>query len=202
MDPLTSGLIGLLAIVIGGSVYALQQMNERINQLQLSSFSNDAIIEDDMTVLSNALSDLIDEADASRRLMGSDTLLKSQQLIESLNSGSKFELSMFNVSLRSLLSSFQESSLEEDLRRLESIRRDLLSSHIQIIQENNIYVIDDQNYEYYIPLKSFINYEKIDWSSMKELRFKILESGEFEIGDFKLIEFRGNPQNPKKWIKS
>ena len=138
MDPLTSGLIALLAIVIGGSVYALQQMNERINQLQLSSFSNDAIIEDDMTVLSNALSDLIDEADASRRLMGSDTLLKSQQLIESLNSGSKFELSMFNVSLRSLLSSFQESSLEEDLRRLESIRRDLLSSHIQIIQENNI----------------------------------------------------------------
>ena len=138
MDPLTSGLIGLLAIVIGGSVYALQQMNERINQLQLSSFSNDAIIEDDMTVLSNALSDLIDEADASRRLMGSDTLLKSQQLIESLNSGSKFELSMFNVSLRSLLSSFQESSLEEDLRRLESIRRDLLNSHIQIIQENNI----------------------------------------------------------------
>ena len=72
----------------------------------------------------------------------------------------------------------------------------------KIIQENNIYVIDDQNYEYYIPLKSFINYEKIDWSSMKELRFKILESGEFEIGDFKLIEFRGNPQNPKKWIKS
>ena len=138
MDPLTSGLIGLLAIVIGGSVYALQQMNERINQLQLSSFSNDAIIEDDMTVLSNALSDLIDEADASRRLMGSDTLLKSQQLIESLNSGSKFELSMFNVSLRSLLSSFQESSLEEDLRRLDSVRRDLLSSHIQIIQENNI----------------------------------------------------------------
>ena len=138
MDPLTSGLIGLLAIVIGGSVYALQQMNERINQLQLSSFSNDAIIEDDMTVLSNALSDLIDEADASRRLMGSDTLLKSQQLIESLNSGSKFELSTFNVSLRRLLSSFQESSLEEDLRRLESIRRDLLSSHIQIIQENNI----------------------------------------------------------------
>ena len=32
--------------------------------------------------------------------------------------------------------------------------------------------------------------------------FKILENGDFEIGDFKLIEFRGNPQNPKKWIKS
>ena len=109
MDPLTSGLIALLAIVIGGSVYALQQMNERINQLQFSSSSNDALIEDDMTVLSNALNDLIDEADASRRLSGSDTLLKSQQLIESLIGGSKFELSSFNISLRNLLSLFQES---------------------------------------------------------------------------------------------
>ena len=68
MDPLTSGLIALLAIVIGGSVYALQQMNERINQLQFSSSSHDASIEDDMTILSNALNELIDEADASRRL--------------------------------------------------------------------------------------------------------------------------------------
>ena len=72
----------------------------------------------------------------------------------------------------------------------------------KIIEENNIYVLKDQIYEYYIPLKSFVNHEKIDWSSMKELRFKILESSDFEIGDFKLIEFRGNPQNPKKWIKS
>ena len=138
MDPLTSGLIALLAIVIGGSVYALQQMNERINQLQFSSSSNDALIEDDMTVLSNALNDLIDEADASRRLSGSDTLLKSQQLIESLISGSKFELSSFNISLRNLLSLFQESTLEEDMKRLDSIRRELLTNHIQIIQENNV----------------------------------------------------------------
>ena len=72
----------------------------------------------------------------------------------------------------------------------------------KIIEGNNICLLNDQIYEYYIPLKSFINHEKIDWSSMKELRFKILESGDFEIGDFKLIEFRGNPQNPKKWIKS
>ncbi len=72
----------------------------------------------------------------------------------------------------------------------------------KIIEENNIYVLKDQIYEYYIPLKSFVNHEKIDWSSMKELRFKILEISDFEIGDFKLIEFRGNPQNPKKWIKS
>ena len=108
MDPLTSGLIALLAIVIGGSVYALQQMNERINQLQFSSSSHDASIEDDMTILSNALNELIDEADASRRLSGSDTLLRSQQLIESLTEGSKFEISSFNISLRNLLSLFQE----------------------------------------------------------------------------------------------
>ena len=97
MDPLTSGLIALLAIVIGGSVYTLQQMNERINQLQFSSSTHDALIEDDMTVLSNAVNGLIDEADASRRLSGSDTLLKSQQLIESLIGGSEFEISSFEI---------------------------------------------------------------------------------------------------------
>ena len=138
MDPLTSGLIALLAIVIGGSVYALQQMNERINQLQFSSSSHDASIEDDMTILSNALNELIDEADASRRLSGSDTLLKSQQLIESLTEGSKFEISSFKISLRNLLSLFQESTLEEDMKRLDPIRRELLVNHIQIIQENNV----------------------------------------------------------------
>ena len=138
MDPLTSGLIALLAIVIGGSVYALQQMNERINQLQFSSSSHDASIEDDMTILSNALNELIDEADASRRLSGSDTLLRSQQLIESLTEGSKFEISSFNISLRNLLSLFQESTLEEDMKRLDPIRRELLVNHIQIIQENNV----------------------------------------------------------------
>ena len=37
-------------------------------------------IEDDMSILSNALNDLIDENDASRRLSGSDALLKSQQI--------------------------------------------------------------------------------------------------------------------------
>ena len=138
MDPLTSGLIALLAIVIGGSVYRLQQMNERINQLQFSSSTHDALIEDDMTVLSNAVNELIDEADASRRLSGSDTLLKSQQLIESLIGGSEFEISSFNISLRNLLSSFQESTLEEDMKRLDSVRRELLINHIQIIQENNV----------------------------------------------------------------
>ena len=87
MEPLTSGLIALLAIVIGGSVYALQQMNERINQLQESSSIHGALIDDDMSILSGALNNLIDEADASRRLTGSNELLKSQHLIESIDAG-------------------------------------------------------------------------------------------------------------------
>ena len=138
MDPLTSGLIALLALVIGGSVFALQQMNERINKLQFSSSTHDALIDDDMSLLSNALNDLIDEADASRRLTGSDALLKSQQLVESLNDGAKFELSTFSTSLKNLLSLFQESSIEEDISRLDSIRRELLTNHIQIIQDKEI----------------------------------------------------------------
>ena len=39
----------------------------------------------------------------------------------------------------------------------------------------------------------------MNWNSLKELRFKLLESSKFEIGDFKIIEFRGNPQKPNKW---
>ena len=138
MEPLTSGLIALLAIVIGGSVYALQQMNERINQLQESSSIHGALIDDDMSILSGALNNLIDEADASRRLTGSNELLKSQHLIESIDAGNDFEISNINSSLRFLLSPFQESSIETDIVRLDSVRRELLLNHMRIIQENKI----------------------------------------------------------------
>ena len=138
MEPMTSGLIALLAIVIGGSVYALQQMNERINHLQESSSIHGALIDDDMSILSGALNNLIDEADASRRLTGSNELLKSQHLIESIDAGNNFDLSSINSSLRFLLSPFQESSIETDIVRLDSVRRELLSNHIRIIQENKI----------------------------------------------------------------
>ena len=30
----------------------------------------------------------------------------------------------------------------------------------------------------------------------KEIRFKIIEGDHLEIGDFKFIEFRGNPKKP------
>ena len=72
----------------------------------------------------------------------------------------------------------------------------------KIIEKNNIHEINDRIYEFCIPLKSFKDFENLGWTSMKELRFKVLESNEFEIGNFKLIEFRGNPKKPIKWIKS
>ena len=39
----------------------------------------------------------------------------------------------------------------------------------------------------------------LNWKKLKELRFTVLETSKFEIGDFKIIEFRGNPQDPTKW---
>ena len=54
-------------------------------------------------------------------------------------------------------------------------------------------------YEAYIPLKSFIEFHEFRWDELKEIRFKILEESRFEIGEFQLIEFRGNPQKPTQW---
>ena len=34
---------------------------------------------------------------------------------------------------------------------------------------------------------------------LKEIRFRVLEGNQFEIGDFELIEFRGNPKKPTEW---
>jgi len=72
----------------------------------------------------------------------------------------------------------------------------------KIIQDNNIIQCSENRFNVYLPIKSFKNYNNIDWSKMKELRCKILKTSNFEIGDFKLLEFRGDPQNPKKWFKS
>ena len=56
-----------------------------------------------------------------------------------------------------------------------------------------------RQYEAYIPLKSFIEFHEFRWDELKEIRFKILEESRFEIGEFQLIEFRGNPQKPTQW---
>ena len=50
-------------------------------------------------------------------------------------------------------------------------------------------------YEAYLPLKSINGHTQFKWDDLKEIRFKTLNDTKFEIGDFKLIEFRGNPKN-------
>ena len=66
---------------------------------------------------------------------------------------------------------------------------------------NESHFIDRGNgvYEAYLPLKSLIGYSEFRWDALKEIRFKILEGTQCEIGDFQLIEFRGNPQKPTEW---
>ena len=66
---------------------------------------------------------------------------------------------------------------------------------------NEIHFIEQEKglYEVYLPLKSLIGYREFRWDALKEIRFKILDGNQFEIGDFKLIEFRGNPKKPTKW---
>ena len=66
---------------------------------------------------------------------------------------------------------------------------------------NESHFIDKGNgmYEAYLPLKSLMGYREFRWDEMKEIRFKILKGNQFEIGDFKLIEFRGNPKKPNEW---
>ena len=44
-----------------------------------------------------------------------------------------------------------------------------------------------------------MGYSEFRWDALKEIRFKILEGTQCEIGDFQLIEFRGNPQKPTEW---
>lgn len=66
---------------------------------------------------------------------------------------------------------------------------------------NESHFFDNKNgiYEAFLPLKSLIGHSEFRWDMLKEIRFKVLEGTEFEIGDFQLIEFRGNPQKPKEW---
>lgn len=71
----------------------------------------------------------------------------------------------------------------------------------KLISENNIVQLNENTFEIFIPIKSFKNFSSLNWSKMKELRFSILESSNSKIVDFKLIEFRGDPDNPAKSFK-
>ncbi len=69
----------------------------------------------------------------------------------------------------------------------------------KILNQSNS--IDKENgmYEVYLPLKSLMGHSEFRWDAVKEIRFKILKGSQFEIGDFQLIEFRGNPKKPTEW---
>jgi len=66
---------------------------------------------------------------------------------------------------------------------------------------NESYYVDKGNgiYQAYLPLKSLIGYNEFEWDALKEIRFKMLKGTKVEIGDFQLIEFRGNPKKPTEW---
>ena len=70
----------------------------------------------------------------------------------------------------------------------------------KLIDESNFKEIERGVFEILLPIKSFTNYDLIDWSSLKEIRITVQESSQFEIGEFQIVEFRGNPAYPKKWI--
>ena len=67
------------------------------------------------------------------------------------------------------------------------------------LNETNFVDKGNGMYEAYIPLKSLIGYNEFRWDALKEIRFKIIEGDHLEMGDFKFIEFRGNPKKPNKW---
>ena len=69
----------------------------------------------------------------------------------------------------------------------------------KILNENHFIDKGNGMYEAYLPLKSLMGYKEFRWDALKEIRIKILKGTQFEIGDFKLIEFRGNPKKPTEW---
>ena len=67
------------------------------------------------------------------------------------------------------------------------------------LNESHFIYKGDGMYQAYLPLKSLMVYSEFSWDALKEIRFKILQGTQFEIGDFELIEFRGNPKKPTEW---
>ena len=66
---------------------------------------------------------------------------------------------------------------------------------------NESHFIDKENgiFEAYLPLKSLMGYSEFRWDKLKEIRFRVLDGNQFEIGDFQLVEFRGDPKKPTEW---
>lgn len=70
---------------------------------------------------------------------------------------------------------------------------------IKAVNQSNILYHKDGIFDVLMPLKSFIDHGDFDWTSFKEIRVKVLETSAFEMGDFNLVEFRGNPLKPNQW---
>ena len=51
-----------------------------------------------------------------------------------------------------------------------------------------------------MPMKSFGNYDELNTKALKEVRFTINDTLNFDMGDFRLVEFRGSPEKPIKWV--
>ena len=67
------------------------------------------------------------------------------------------------------------------------------------IDDKNIIQVYDDLFTIIVPVKSFTDYNEIDWTKIKGIRFKLLESTNVEFRNVKIVEFRGNPKQPNKW---
>ena len=82
-------------------------------------------------------------------------------------------------------------SYKGDKRRVQSL-----------ITESNYREVEKGVYEVLIPIKSFDDYQLLDWKSLKEIRVTVKESSQFEIGEFQILEFRGNPKILKNGLEN
>jgi hypothetical protein len=67
------------------------------------------------------------------------------------------------------------------------------------LQVTQLMEIGENRYRAYVPIRAFADFESLDWSALKEIRFLVKESARFDLANLRLIEFRGNPSNPTAW---
>ena len=66
--------------------------------------------------------------------------------------------------------------------------------------DQHIRSLSADSYEVWMPMKSFENYDELNTEALKEFRFTINDTLSFDMGNFRLVEFRGNPEKPIKWV--
>ena len=134
MEPLSSILIALLAFTIGGATYVIQKMNKRLLEMEEISNESSTAIEQDVSILNEALHGLLDETDASRQLDGSDALLRAKRALSTLNSTSDESASEVASHLIPILDRLLlEDTVSESYRRLDENRRDILRDLMEAV---------------------------------------------------------------------